>query len=48
MSVTEFLSYLFGRDTSRELAVQLVEVYRVRTRDQRTTTAHSGGTRRQR
>jgi hypothetical protein len=34
MSGTEFFSYLLGRDTSRELAEQLVDVYRIRTRRQ--------------
>lgn len=43
MNTPEFFTNLLGRDTSRELAMQLVEVYRVRTRDQQTTTAYSAG-----
>lgn len=35
MSVAEFLSYLLDRDTSRELAVQLVDVCEDRMRNQK-------------
>jgi hypothetical protein len=45
MSLEEFFSYLLGRDTSRELTAQLVDIYRLRTRDV-PTTAHSGRVRR--
>jgi hypothetical protein len=32
MHVTDFLAYLVGRDASRDLPVQLVEVYQARAR----------------
>jgi hypothetical protein len=46
MSMTEFFSYLMGRDTSRELAEQLVDVYRIRAHRQPSGTATSDAVRR--
>ena len=31
MNITDFFDYLWGRDATRDLAVQLVSAYRVRT-----------------
>jgi hypothetical protein len=39
MTVTEFFLYLLDRDTSRELALQLVDTYQVRARRHRVVAA---------